>query len=370
MQIGIPKEIKVQEDRVGLTPGNVRTLVNNGHDVLVEENAGTGSGFTDAEYAAAGAQIENDPAKIWASQMVIKVKEPLASEYDYFHEGLILFAYFHLAPENELTDALLTHKVTAIAYETMVENGGLPLLTPMSEVAGRMAIQIGTHYLEKQNGGSGILISGVPGVASGHVVIIGGGTVGYNAAKVAVGMGARVTILDVNTGRLAELEDILNDKVTTLMSNEENIRQVIKDADIVVGSVLVTGRRAPVLVSEEMVKTMKSGSVLVDIAVDQGGNFETTHPTTHQDPIYVKHGVTHYTVANIPGAVPRTSTLALTNATMKFASQIINQGVEAAAKGNETILTGINTYQGYLTHEGVAESQDRTYTPIQDLLEK
>lgn len=368
MQIGIPKEIKAQEDRVGLTPGNVRTLVNNGHTVLIEENAGIGSGFTDEEYVSAGAKIESDPAKIWASQMVIKVKEPLASEYDYFHEDLILFAYFHLAPENELTEALLANKVTAIAYETMVENGALPLLTPMSEVAGRMAIQVGTHYLEKQNGGSGTLISGVPGVAPGHVVVIGGGTVGYNAAKIAVGMGARVTILDVNTGRLGELEDLLNDKVTTLMSNEENIRQVIKDADIVVGSVLVTGRRAPVLVSEDMVKTMKPGSVLVDIAVDQGGNFETTHPTTHQDPIYVKHDVIHYTVANIPGAVPRTSTLALTNATMKYASQIINQGVEAAAKRNETILTGINTYQGYLTHEGVAESQNRTHTPIQDLL--
>jgi alanine dehydrogenase len=370
MQIGIPREIKAQEDRVGLTPGNVRTLVNNGHDVLVEAGAGDGAGFTDDEYAAAGARIEDQPATIWASEMVIKVKEPLASEYDYFHEGLILFAYFHLAPELELTDALLDHKVTAIAYETMVENGSLPLLTPMSEVAGRMAIQIGAHYLEKQNGGSGILLSGVPGVASGHVVVIGGGTVGYNAAKVAVGMGARVTILDVNTGRLAQLEDILNGKVTTLMSNEENIRQVLKDADVVVGSVLVTGRRAPVLVSEEMVQTMKAGSVLVDIAVDQGGNFETSHPTTHQDPVYVKHGVTHYTVANIPGAVPRTSTLALTNATMKFANQIINQGVEAAAKNSETILTGINTYQGHLTHEGVAESQNRDYTPIQDLLNK
>lgn len=370
MQIGIPREIKAQEDRVGLTPGNVRTLVNNGHEVLVEAGAGAGAGFTDGEYASAGARIEDQPATIWASEMVIKVKEPLSSEYDYFHEGLILFAYFHLAPEFELTDALLAHKVTAIAYETMVENGSLPLLTPMSEVAGRMAIQIGAHYLEKQNGGSGILLSGVPGVASGHVVVIGGGTVGYNAAKVAVGMGARVTILDVNTGRLAQLEDILNGKVTTLMSNEENIRQALKDADVVVGSVLVTGRRAPVLVSEEMVQTMKAGSVLVDIAVDQGGNFETTHPTTHQDPVYVTHGVTHYTVANIPGAVPRTSTLALTNATMKFANQIINQGIEAAAKNSETILTGINAYRGHLTHEGVGESQNRDYTPIQDLLSK
>lgn len=368
MQIGIPKEIKAQEDRVGLTPDNVKTLVNNGHTVFVETDAGNGSGFTNEEYVAAGAQLTEDPASVWASEMVIKVKEPLASEFDYFHEGLILFAYFHLAPENDLTDALLAHKVTAIAYETMEENGGLPLLTPMSEVAGRMAIQIGAQYLEKQNGGSGILLAGVPGVASGHVVIIGGGTVGFNAAKLAVGMGANVTILDVNTARLAELEELLDGKVTTLMSNEANIRNVIQTADVVVGSVLVTGRRAPVLVTEEMVKTMKEGSVLVDIAVDQGGNFETTHPTTHQDPVYVKHGIIHYTVANIPGAVPRTSTLALTNATMNFASQIINKGVEAAAKASNTILTGINTYQGHLTHEGVAESQDKPYTAIQDLI--
>lgn len=368
MRIGIPKEIKAQEDRVGLTPGNVKTLVDNGHDLLVEVGAGDGSGFTDEEYTAAGAQLETDPAKIWASEMVIKVKEPLASEFDYFHEGLILFAYFHLAPELELTEALLDKKVTAIAYETMVDNGSLPLLTPMSEVAGLMAIQQGAHFLEKQNGGPGILLSGVPGVASGHVVIIGGGTVGYNAAKIAVGMGARVTILDVNTARLAELEDILDGKVSTLMSNEENIRKSIKDADIVVGSVLVAGRRAPVLVTEEMVKTMKDGAVLVDIAVDQGGNFETTHPTTHQDPVYVKHGVIHYTVANIPGAVPRTSTLALTNVTLNYANQIIGKGVVEAAKSNNTILTGINTYQGHLTQEGVAESQDRSYTPIEDLL--
>ncbi len=367
MIIGVPKEIKSHEDRVGLTPGNVQSLVGNGNTVYVETNAGNGSGFTDDEYLEAGATIETDPAKIWSAEMVIKVKEPLESEFKYFHEGLILFAYFHLAPEIALTDALLEKKVTAIAYETMEENGTLPLLTPMSEVAGRMAIQIGSHYLEKQNGGSGVLLAGVPGVESGHVVIIGGGTVGFNAAKMAVGMSARVTILDVNTSRLAELEDLLNDKVTTLMSNEENIRNVLPDADVVVGSVLVTGRRAPVLVTEEMIQTMKEGSVLVDIAVDQGGNFETTHPTTHDDPVYTKHGVTHYTVANIPGAVPRTATLALTNATLRFAQQIIQQGVMASASKNNTILTGINTYNGYLTHEGVAESQDRKYTDVRDL---
>lgn len=368
MLIGIPKEIKSHEDRVGLTPGNVKTLVDNGNTVYVETHAGDGSGFTDAEYEAAGASIHNDPAEIWSAEMVIKVKEPLASEFQYFHEGLILFAYFHLAPETALTEALLESKVTSIAYETMVEDGALPLLNPMSEVAGRMASQIGAQYLEKQNGGSGILLSGVPGVQNGHVVVIGGGTVGYNAAKIAIGLGARVTILDVNTSRLEELEGLLGNEVTTLMSNEENITRLLPEADVVIGAVLVTGRRAPVLVTEEMIKTMQEGSVLVDIAVDQGGNFETTHPTTHDDPVYVKHGIIHYTVANIPGAVPRTATLALTNVTLNYAQQIIKQGVIGSAQASETILTGINTYQGYLTHEGVAESQDREYTDVRELL--
>lgn len=368
MIIGIPKEIKSNEDRVGMTPGNVQTLVDAGNSVYVGTNAGVGSGFSDEEYIEAGAEIKTDAADVWAAEMIVKVKEPLPEEYEYFHEGLILFAYLHLAPELELTNALLEKGVTGIAYETMVENGTLPLLTPMSEVAGRMAVQIGAHYLEKQNGGRGILLDGLPGVSSAHVVIIGGGIVGYNAARLSVGMGAKVTILDVNPQRLAELEDLLAGQVETLMSNEENIARVIQDADVAIGSVLITGRRAPILVTEEMVKTMKEGSVIIDIAVDQGGNFETTtHATTHSDPVYIKHGVIHYTVANIPGAVPRTATLGLTNVTLRYAEQIISKGVKQAALDNSTIYTGINTLGGYITQEGVADSQNREFKEAKDL---
>ena len=371
MIIGIPKEIKPNEDRVGMTPGNVQTLVDAGNTLYVEKHAGDGSGFTDEEYIEAGAEIKDDAKDVWAADMVIKVKEPLAEEYDYFHDGLILFAYLHLAPELDLTQALLDKGVIGIAYETMVEDGTLPLLTPMSEVAGRMAVQIGAHFLEKQNGGRGILLDGLPGVSSAHVVVIGGGIVGYNAARLSVGMGAKVTILDINPQRLAELEDLLGGQVETLMSTEENIAKVIQDADVAIGSVLIPGRRAPILVTEEMVKTMKEGSVIVDIAVDQGGNFETTtHATTHKDPVYIKHGVVHYTVANIPGAVPRTATLGLTNVTLRYAQEIISKGVKEAALGNSTILTGINTYKGILTQEGVAESQDREFTDVHELFDK
>lgn len=371
MIIGIPKEIKPNEDRVGMTPGNVQTLVDAGNTVYVEKHAGDGSGFTDEEYIEAGAEIKDDAKDVWAADMVIKVKEPLAEEYDYFHDGLILFAYLHLAPELDLTQALLDKGVIGIAYETMVEDGTLPLLTPMSEVAGRMAVQIGAHFLEKHNGGRGILLDGLPGVSSAHVVVIGGGIVGYNSARLSVGMGAKVTILDINPQRLAELEDLLGGQVETLMSTEENIAKVIQDADVAIGSVLIPGRRAPILVTEEMVKTMKEGSVIVDIAVDQGGNFETTtHATTHKDPVYIKHGVVHYTVANIPGAVPRTATLGLTNVTLRYAQEIISKGVKEAALGNSTILTGINTYKGILTQEGVAESQDREFTDVHELFDK
>lgn len=371
MIIGVPKEIKSNEDRVGMTPGNVQTLVEAGNTVYVGKNAGAGSGFSDEEYIEAGAEIKEDPKDVWAAEMVIKVKEPLEEEYQYFHQGLILFAYLHLAPELKLTAALLENGVTGIAYETMTENGTLPLLTPMSEVAGRMAVQIGAHFLEKHHGGRGILLDGLPGVSSAHVVIIGGGIVGYNAAKLSVGMGAKVTILDVNPTRLSELEDLLDGQVETLMSNEENMTRVIQDADVAIGSVLIPGRRAPILVTEEMVKSMKEGSVIIDIAVDQGGNFETTsHATTHDDPVYIKHGVVHYTVANIPGAVPRTATLGLTNVTLKYAQQIIAKGVKQAALDNETIYTGINTLDGHITHEGVAESQEREFVEARTLLEK
>ena len=369
MIIGIPREIKQSENRVGMTPGNVQALVDDGHPVYVGEAAGLGSGFTNEEYEEAGATVYADAKDVWSADMVIKVKEPLAEEFQYFREGLILFAYLHLAPELALTDALLKSGTTSIAYETMSENGTLPLLTPMSEVAGRMSVQIGAHYLEKQHGGQGILLGGIPGVSSGHVVIIGGGVVGYNAAKIAIGLGAKVTILDLNAQRLAELEDLLDGQVETLMSNTENIEFALQDADVVIGSVLIPGAKAPVLVSEEMVKGMKEGSVIVDIAIDQGGNFETsTHATTHNDPIYVKHGVIHYTVANIPGAVPRTATLGLTNVTLRYAQMIAKRGVQSVALNNSTVFTGVNTYKSHLTQRGVAESQDLKYTDLMDLI--
>lgn len=367
--IGVPREIKTSENRVGLTPGNVATLVAEGHTVFVEEDAGLGSNFTNEEYSKAGAEIKNNIADVWSAEMIIKVKEPLKEEFQYFREGLILFAYLHLAPEYELTQELLNSGVTAIAYETMEYQGTLPLLTPMSEVAGRMAIQIGANLLEQPNGGKGILLGGIPGVSSGKVVIIGGGTVGYNAAKMALGMGAQVTILDLNPIRLAELENLLGDQIETLMSNTENIKRSVAEADLVIGSVLIPGAKAPVLVTEEMIKQMSEGSVVIDIAVDQGGNFETTtHATTHSDPTYVKHGVVHYAVANVPGAVPRTATFGLTNVTLRYAQLIASKGVRSAALNNSTVLTGINTYKGKLTNKGVASSQDRDYTEISDLI--
>lgn len=367
--IGVPREIKTSENRVGLTPGNVATLVAEGHTVFVEEDAGLGSNFTNEEYSKAGAEIKNNIADVWSAEMIIKVKEPLKEEFQYFREGLILFAYLHLAPEYELTQELLNSGVTAIAYETMEYQGTLPLLTPMSEVAGRMAIQIGANLLEQPNGGKGILLGGIPGVSSGKVVIIGGGTVGYNAAKMALGMGAQVTILDLNPIRLAELENLLGDQIETLMSNTENIERSVAEADLVIGSVLIPGAKAPVLVTEEMIKQMSEGSVVIDIAVDQGGNFETTtHATTHSDPTYVKHGVVHYAVANVPGAVPRTATFGLTNVTLRYAQLIASKGVRSAALNNSTVLTGINTYKGKLTNKGVASSQDRDYTEISDLI--
>lgn len=367
--IGVPREIKTSENRVGLTPGNVATLVAEGHTVFVEEDAGLGSNFTNEEYSKAGAEIKNNIADVWSAEMIIKVKEPLKEEFQYFREGLILFAYLHLAPEYELTQELLNSGVTAIAYETMEYQGTLPLLTPMSEVAGRMAIQIGANLLEQPNGGKGILLGGIPGVSSGKVVIIGGGTVGYNAAKMALGMGAQVSILDLNPIRLAELENLLGDQIETLMSNTENIERSVAEADLVIGSVLIPGAKAPVLVTEEMIKQMSEGSVVIDIAVDQGGNFETTtHATTHSDPTYVKHGVVHYAVANVPGAVPRTATFGLTNVTLRYAQLIATKGVRSAALNNSTVLTGINTYKGKLTNKGVASSQDRDYTEISDLI--
>lgn len=360
MRIGVPKEIKNNENRVAMTPAGVMHLVKEGHQVVIEKGAGLGSGFTDDEYVQAGATIAASASDAWAADMVMKVKEPLPNEYAYFREGLILFTYLHLAPEPELTKALLDKKVTGIAYETVqLANGSLPLLSPMSEVAGRMAPQIGAQFLEKVYGGKGILLAGVPGVAKGRVTIIGGGVAGTNAAKIAAGLGAKVTILDVNPERLRQLDDLFGEKAEVLMSNPYTIAEAVRESDLVIGAVLIAGAKAPTLVSEEMVKTMSPGSVIVDIAIDQGGLFETTDKiTTHDHPTYVKHGVVHYAVANMPGAVPRTSTMALTNVTVPYAVQIANKGYKKACLENEALRKGINTLGGFVTHSAVAAALD------------
>ncbi|SNX71417.1 L-alanine dehydrogenase [Bacillus oleivorans] len=370
MRIGVPREIKNNENRVALTPAGAFHLVENGHEVFVETNAGAGSGFLDDEYVQAGARIVNTAEEAWSYDMVMKVKEPLPSEYVYFREGLILFTYLHLAAEPELTKALTEQKVIGIAYETVqLPNRSLPLLTPMSEVAGRMATQIGAQFLEKVNGGRGILLSGVPGVSRGKVTIVGGGVAGTNAAKMAVGLGAQVTILDISPDRLRELDDIFGNSITTLMSNPFNIAEAVQEADLVIGAVLIPGAKAPRLVSEEMVKSMKEGSVIVDVAIDQGGIFETTDRiTTHDDPTYTKHGVVHYAVANIPGAVPRTSTIALTNVTVPYAIQIANKGYQRACLDNEALFKGINTLNGYVTYKAVADSLGLEYKDAKELL--
>ncbi|SDX86358.1 alanine dehydrogenase [Salimicrobium album] len=368
MIVGIPKEIKNNENRVAITPAGVLHLKKAGHTVLVEKEAGLGSNFADNEYEEAGAEMIDSAADVWAkSEMVMKVKEPLESEYKHFREGLILFTFLHLAAEPELTKALTDSKVTAIAYETVASNGKLPLLTPMSEVAGRMATQIGSQYLEKSDGGKGILLGGIPGVSRGNVVVIGGGVVGTNAAKIAIGLGANVTILDLNPDRLRELDDQFGGDIQTLMSNPMNISEAVKQADLVIGAVLIPGAKAPKLVSEDMVKSMTKGSVIVDVAIDQGGNFETVdHITTHDDPIYEKHDVLHYAVANIPGAVPRTATIGLTNVTMPYAVTIADKGVQKAAQGNKAIEEGINTMNGHLTYEAVAKALGYEFTPVSE----
>lgn len=372
MRIGVPKEIKNNENRVAMTPAGVLTLKSAGHEVLIETGAGLGSGFEDADYIEAGAEIVHTAAEAWAAEMVLKVKEPASSEYQYFREGLILFAYLHLAPELELTKALMEKKVIGLAYETVqLPNGALPLLTPMSEVAGRMATQIGAQYLEKTKGGKGILLSGVPGVSRGKVTIIGGGQAGTNAARVAIGIGAQVTILDLSVDRLHQLDELFGNDIQTLVSNPYNIAEAVKDADLVIGCVLIPGARAPKLVSEEMVKSMKPGSVLIDIAIDQGGIFETSdRVTTHDDPIYVKHGIVHYAVANMPGAVPQTSTIALTNMTVPYALQIANKGFKQACLENNALQKGINTLDGVVTYKAVADAQDLDYTPVEEVLER
>ncbi|AEP92200.1 alanine dehydrogenase [Bacillus sp. A053] len=370
MIIGVPKEIKNNENRVALTPGGVSQLISNGHRVLVETGAGLGSGFENEAYESAGAEIIADPKQVWDAEMVMKVKEPLPEEYVYFRKGLVLFTYLHLAAEPELAQALKDKGVTAIAYETVSEGRTLPLLTPMSEVAGRMAAQIGAQFLEKPKGGKGILLAGVPGVSRGKVTIIGGGVVGTNAAKMAVGLGADVTIIDLNADRLRQLDDIFGHQIKTLISNPVNIADAVAEADLLICAVLIPGAKAPTLVTEEMVKQMKPGSVIVDVAIDQGGIVETVdHITTHDQPTYEKHGVVHYAVANMPGAVPRTSTIALTNVTVPYALQIANKGAAKALADNAALRAGLNTANGHVTYEAVARDLGYEYVPAEKALQ-
>ncbi len=370
MKIGLPKEIKDNEYRVGLTPAGVQALVGDGHTVYVQKTAGEGSGFKDEQYVKAGGKMLDTADEIWQTgDMIVKVKEPVAPEYPRMRENQLLFTYLHLAPELELTKQMLERKVTGVAYETITANGRLPLLTPMSEVAGRMSVQVGATYLEKMNGGKGILLGGVPGVPAANVVIIGGGIVGTEAAKMAVGLGAKVTIIDRDLDRLRQLDDIFLSKVQTLASSRYAIEEAISHADLVIGAVLVVGAAAPKLVTRDMLHLIPQGSVLVDVAVDQGGCFETTHATTHSNPTYYEEGVLHYCVANMPGAVPRTSTFALTNATLPYAQALAGKGFEQAIKDDNGLREGVNTYAGKLTYEAVATSQNLEYTPLDSMLD-
>ncbi|UMZ74824.1 alanine dehydrogenase [Natranaerofaba carboxydovora] len=372
MKIGVPKEIKPDENRVGLIPSGVTALKDAGHDVFVEAKAGVGSGFKDEDYVRVGAKIQNSAKEVYeTADMIIKVKEPLPSEFKYFKEDQILFTYLHLAAEPQLAEALLESKVTAIAYETIEDsNGGLPLLTPMSEVAGRMAVQMGSRFLEKTNGGMGILPGGVPGVSPARVTILGGGIVGTNAAKIATGMGADVTLLDINPSRLRYLDDVFYNKIKTMMSNSYNIESCLENTDLLIGAVLIPGAKAPKLVTEDMVKKMPEGSVVIDVAVDQGGSIETIDRiTTHQNPTYEKHGVIHYAVSNMPGVVPRTSTIALTNATLPYVLKLANLDFKEACVDDPLLAFGVNTAKGRLTYKGVAESLNMEYTPLGKLLD-
>ncbi len=365
MIIGVPKEIKISENRVGMTEAGALQLVKEGHTVIVENDAGIGSGITNEQYEKAGAKIIASKKEVYdKAEMIMKVKEPLPAEYDLMRENQILYTYLHLAAEPKLTKVLCERKVKSIAYETIqLENGSLPLLTPMSEVAGRMATQIGAFYLQKNHGGKGILMGGVTGVMPAKVTIIGGGVVGTNAAKMAVGLGAQVTILDVSTPRLEYLDDIFQGRCQTLYSNAKNIEESVVHSDLVVGGVLITGHKAPTLVTKDMVSRMTKGSVVVDVAVDQGGCIETCRPTSHTDPTYEIDGVIHYCVPNMPGVVPRTSTYALTNVTLKYASMIAAMGVEDAIARNKPLMKGLNVYNGYVCYEPVARDLNLEYRP-------
>ncbi len=373
MIVGVAREIKDRESRVAATPGGVGEYVAHGHDVLVEAGAGAGSGFSDGEYVAAGASMVDHHADVFArADLLLKVKEPVASEYDLLRPGQILFTYLHLAADLDLTEALCRQRVRAIAYET-VQTGtdgamALPLLTPMSEVAGRMAIQIGAHYLERPSGGIGLLLGGVPGVAPARVVIVGGGVVGTNAAAIALGMGAAVTILDRNVDRLRQLEHMLTGRLTLLASNAAVIADAVRDADLLIGAVLVAGSKAPRLVTETMVRAMRAGSVIVDVAIDQGGCIETAHPTSHSDPTYEVGGVLHYCVTNIPGAVPRTSTLALSNVTLPYGLALADQGIAAAVAHDPSLAHGVNVFDGQITHPAVAGAFGMPFAPLETVL--
>ncbi len=371
MIIGVPKEIKPDENRVAITPAGVNALTAAGHAVLVEAGAGEGSGIRDEQFARAGAEIVHDKVQLFAAaDMIVKVKEPLPPEYGLFRPQQILFTYLHMAADAQMTRALMERRITAIAYETVqLEDGSLPLLTPMSEVAGRMAPQIGAHFLERPHGGRGVLLGGVPGVPPAKVVIIGGGVVGTNAAKVAVGLGAQVTVVDIDADRLRYLDDVFGGRLVTLMSNSYNIAAAVGEADLLIGAVLIPGARAPSLVSEEMVASMTPGSVIVDVAVDQGGCVETIdRVTTHSNPIYRKHGVVHYSVANIPGAVPRTSTFALTNATLPYILTLANKGFPQAVLDDPVLARGVNLVDGHITYRAVAEAHGLEYQPLERLL--
>lgn len=369
VKIGIPKEIMNNENRVALTPAGVLSLTNQGHEVFIQTGAGKGSNFPDNEYEDAGAIIVKTAKEAWNNQLIMKVKEPFAEEFDYLFKGQILFTYLHLASHKELTEKLIEKEVTAIAYETVqTADRTLPLLTPMSEVAGYMATQLGAQYLEKTKGGKGVLLAGITGVKRGKVTIIGGGVVGTNAAKLAVGLGATVTIFDLNPVRLKELNDYFGNSVNVLMSNPLDIAEAIAESDLAIGSVLIPGAKAPVLVTEEMVKSMGEGSVIVDVAIDQGGNFETSDRImTHDNPVYEKHEVLHYTVTNIPGAVPQTATKGLTNATVPYALQLANKDINTALT-NPALKKGVNTYGGHVTNKGVAEALNLSFKDLSEII--
>ena len=370
MIVGVPKEIKDNEYRVALTPNGAKELVDAGHRVLVQTTAGEGSGFNDEEYRAVGAGIVPTAADAWGAEMVVKVKEPQPEEFGFLRDGLVLFTYLHLAAEEALTHELIKTRTTSVAYETVeMSNGCLPLLTPMSEVAGRMAVQVGAHYLERAHGGRGKLLGGIPGVRSADVIIIGGGTVGTNAALMALGMGANVTVLDIDLERLRYLEQVMPGRFNTLASNTLNVAAAVRHADLLIGAVLIAGARAPRLVTREMVREMEPRSVIVDVAVDQGGCVETIHRTTHSDPVYEAEGVVHYGVANMPGAVPRTSTYGLSNATMPYMLKLANKGFVDAVRSDPALAKGVNVYKGHITYKAVAEAfEGLTYTPLDTLL--